>query len=370
MAAVNAAEARHELVLMVDQRTAHEWSFPEGVTLAVVPVREQPTRAASFQGQRSLGDLWRMRRAAMRQHFDVFFFPAVYSYYPIPRRIPTLVTFHDAIAQTHSQLIFPGRRTRWAWNAKVRVALRQATRVLTVSAAAKDQVADAFRYPRERIDVTTEAAGSVFRAIDDRSAIEQAVERHGFAPELPLILAVGGISPHKNLDGLIRAVAGLAKEGIEQWQLGLVGDHQDDTFFGCYEALQRLVCEQRVEERVKFTGYVSDEDLVALYNAATLVVIPSFSEGFGLPAVEAMACGTPVAASSCGSLPEVLGPAAVFFHPERHADMRAAIGRILRDPALRESLIAAGRERVAMHSWTAAARTVLGYLERIAVGRK
>lgn len=84
MAAVNAAEARHELVLMVDQRTAHEWSFPEGVTLAVVPVREQPTRAASFQGQRSLGDLWRMRRAAMRQHFDVFFFPAVYSYYPIP----------------------------------------------------------------------------------------------------------------------------------------------------------------------------------------------------------------------------------------------------------------------------------------------
>jgi glycosyltransferase involved in cell wall biosynthesis len=366
MAAGNRVEGDHELALIVDRQTADEWRFPEGVTVEVVPTREQPTRVASSEGRRTLGDLWRMRRAATLLSYDAFFFPAVYSYYPIPRRTPSLVTFHDAIAEIHPELIFPNRRTRWAWNAKVRLALRQATRVLTVSQAAKDQIAESFGYARARIDVITEAAGPEFRIIEDPEIVERVLERQGFARDAALILFVGGISPHKNLDGLMRAVAGLAKEGVEHWQLGLVGDYRDDAFLGCYDALQRVVCELQIEDRVNFTGYVSEEDLVTLYNAATVIVIPSFSEGFGLPAVEAMACGAPVVASRRGSLPEVLGPAGLYFDPGKPEEMRAAIGKVLREPALRDRLIAAGRAQAAKHSWTDAARQVLAYLERLA----
>ena len=369
MAAVNCVEGNHELALIVDRQTADARRFPEGVTVEVVPTRQQPTRAASSEGRRSLGDLWRMRRAATLLSYDAFFFPAVYSYYPIPRRIPSLVTFHDAIAEIHPELIFPNRRTRWAWKAKVRLALRHTTRVLTVSQAAEDQIAESFGYARARIDVITEAAGPEFRIIEDPEVVERVLERQGFARDASLILFVGGISPHKNLDGLIRAVAGLAKEGVEHWQLGLVGDYRDDAFLGCYDALQHVVRELQIEDRVKFTGYVSEEDLVALYNAATVIVIPSFSEGFGLPAVEAMACGAPVVASRRGSLPEVLGTAGLYFDPGKPEEMRAAIAEVLTDPALRDRLIAAGRVQAAKHSWTDAARQVLAYLERLAGGR-
>jgi len=368
MAAVNGAERRHELVLIVDQRTARGGSFPEGVSLDVVHTREQPTQAASSEGRRGLEDLWRMRRAVALGEFDVFFFPTVYSYYPVPHRIPSLITVHDATPESYSELIFPNRMTRWAWNTKVWLALRQATRLLTVSEAAKEQIADTFGYPRDQIDVTTEGTGSGFRTMDDRSAVDRVLDRHGFGRDVPLILCVGGISPHKNLDGLICAVAGLAEEGIGSWQLGLVGDYEDDAFYGCYEELRQVVAARQVENRVTFTGYVCDEDLVALYNAATLVVLPSFSEGFGLSTVEAMACGAPVVASRRSSLQEVLGPAGLFFRPEDVADMRVVIGKALRDPVLRESLIAEGQARLAKYSWTAAARTVLTCLEKVGDG--
>jgi len=368
MAAMNGAEHKHELVLVIDQKTANEGRFPKGVNLDVVHTREQPIQAASSEGRRGLGDLWRLRQVVAKGGFDAFFFPTVYSYYPIPHSIPSLVTFHDATPESYAELIFPNRMTRWAWNTKVWLALRQATRLLTVSGAAKEQIADTFGYARNQIDVTTEGTSSDFRTIGDRSAVDRVRDHYGFVPEAPLILYVGGISPHKNLDGLICAVSGLAGEGIDSWQLGLVGDYRDDSFFGCYSELQQVVAAQRVEDRVNFTGYVSDEDLVALYNAATLVVLPSFSEGFGLSTVEAMACGAPVVASRRASLQEVLGPAGLYFDPEDVEDMRSVIAKVLKDPMLRESLIAAGQETLAKYSWTAAAQTVLGYLEKVENG--
>jgi glycosyltransferase involved in cell wall biosynthesis len=350
----------HQYTLVVDRATAETARFPSGVRLEVVATDHAPTQAASASGARSVRDLWRMARAAARVPADVFFFPAVYSYFPMLRRVPTIVTFHDAIAESHPGLIFPGTRARLFWKAKSWLAVRQSSRILTVSANARARIAAAFGIPEASIDVVGEGPGDIFRPIRDVRAVNSALDRHRLPAAAPLVLYVGGISPHKNLDGLLQAFARLP----ERVHLAIVGDHEGDSFYGCYPQLVELRARLGLESRVTFTGFVPDEDLALLYNAATVLALPSFDEGFGLPAVEAMACGLPVAASRGGSLPEVLGPACILFDPRDPADMAAALSRALEDPALRSELSAEGLRRAALFSWSAAARETVRLFER------
>jgi glycosyltransferase involved in cell wall biosynthesis len=183
----------------------------------------------------------------------------------------------------------------------------------------------------------------------------------------PLVLYVGGISPHKNLPGLLRAMVRLREK--QPVHLAIVGDHAGDSFYGCYPELVELRGRLGLEPHVTFTGFVPDEDLALLYNAATVLTMPSFDEGFGLPAVEAMASGLPVAASSRGSLSEVLGPAAVFFDPRDDAEMAAALLRVVDDPALRRELTAEGLRRARLFTWSAAARDTVRLFEDMAARR-
>lgn len=354
----------HEFTLIVDRQTAEEWRFPDGSRLRVVETREQPTRAASAEGARGLTDILRMGWAASSASFDAFFFPAVYTFYPLFRRVPMLVTFHDAIADTYPELTFPSRRSRALWRLKCWLARRQAARLLTVSESARAELSAALRCPPSAIQVISEAPGPEFRPLTDRKRIEAALARYGIAPRRPLILYVGGISPHKNLHGLLHALCGIRTPS----ELVIVGDYAQDSFHTCYDELRVLCATLGLEGRVTFTGFVPDEDLVALYNAATLLVLPSLAEGFGLPAVEAMACGLPVAASRRGSLPEVLGNAAVLFDPRDAEDMAAAMDRLLTDAALREHLRAEGLARASRLSWTEAAQRTVGLIEEIARG--
>ncbi len=357
-------QAQHQYTLVVDTRTASEGEFPEGARLEVVATREQPTRAASAGGARSPLDLWRLARAASRVPADVFYFPAVYSFYPLLRRVPTVVTFHDAIAENHPRLVFPGLRSRLFWGLKCRLALRQADRVLTVSESARARIAEAFGRAEREIAVVSEGPSGIFRPLRDSTALGRVLERYGLPQALPLILYVGGISPHKNLGGLLEAFAHVVRETPSH--LAIVGDTGGDSFFGCHRELVEQSRRLGLEGAVTFTGFVPNEDLVALYNAATVFVLPSFEEGFGLPAVEAMACGLPVAASRRGSLPEVLGEAAVFFDPDDASDIAAALFRLLRDDVLRRELRTAGPAHAARYSWSAAARHTVRLLEEVA----
>jgi glycosyltransferase involved in cell wall biosynthesis len=362
---VVAEHPAHEYTLVVDRATAEASRLPAGARLAVVDTSESPTRAASAAGARSPLDLWRMARAAARIPADLFFFPADYSFFPMLRRVPTVVTFHDAIAESHPGLIFPGARARLFWNAKSWLARRQADRILTVSASARSRISAAFGIAESSIDVVGEGPSDIFRPIRDLRGLNAALDRYRLPAAAPLVLYVGGISPHKNLDGLLQAFARLPQG---PGHLAIVGDHAGDSFYGCYPQLLELRARLGLEPRVTFTGFVPDEDLALLYNAATVLVLPSFDEGFGLPAVEAMACGLPVAASRTGSLPEVLGPAGVFFDPRDPAGMAAALARVLGDPGLRAGLSAEGLRRAAQFSWSAAARDAVRIFERT-VGR-
>jgi glycosyltransferase involved in cell wall biosynthesis len=360
----------HQFVLVADRHTARECQFPAGAQVEVVATREQPTRAASADGARSPLDLWRLGKAVARLPLDVFFFPAVYSYFPLPRRLPTAVTFHDAIAEQHPGLIFSGWRSRLFWNLKTWLARRQADRLVTVSESARAQIASAFAVPGEQIHVITEGASAVFQPLADRDALARVRARYQLPAEEHLVLYVGGISPHKNLHNLLRAFDGVCRTATVPCHLVLVGDYANDSFLSCYRELKELSGQLKLDEKVTFTGYVPNEDLAALYNTATLLVLPSFSEGFGLPAVEAMACGTPVAASRRGSLPEVLGDAGVFFDPENPTEMAEALGRLVGDPALRERQRAEGFRRVEHFSWKTSARMAVRLLEDVAHAAK
>ena len=364
------AEApEHEFVLFADAWTAAEADFPSAADVEIVATGRQPTEAASADGARSPLDLWRMQRAVARRPLDLFYFPAVYSFFPLPRGLPAVITFHDAIAESFPALIFANVRSRLFWNLKMRMALRQADRIVTVSTASRRQIARTFHLGESTVPVIPEAPGPEFRPISDPARI-RAVRRRCEIPEgVPLILYVGGISPHKNLEGLLHAAAILRRQSGGPWHLALVGDYEHDSFYGCYTAVSRLSRELNLADRVTFTGFVPDDDLVALYNTAACLVLPSFDEGFGLPVVEAMACGLPVAISSGGSLPEVAGEAGLQFPPSDPEAIAGVLRRLLDDVDLRSHLRAAGLRRAAEFSWTSAARQLLHVFEETGGGR-
>jgi glycosyltransferase involved in cell wall biosynthesis len=353
---------QHEITLVLDDVTASRGKFPERVALNVVATSEQQIRAASADSSRRLPDLWRLGRAVAKADYDVFFFPTRYSFYPMTCRTPTVVAFHDATAERHPELIFSGFRTRLFWRIKSRLALHQADRLMTVSHDAREQIAEAFGLPAEEIGVISEGPDPIFRELDNAELLADVRERMGLPAEIPLILYVGGISPHKNLNGLFRALV----DTPGPWHAVLVGDYENDDFLDCYDELRALAEELELSERITFTGFVSDADLVLLYNASTLFILPSFSEGFGLPVIEAMACWVPVTASSRNSIPEVLGDAGVLFDPTDSREMTEAMTRLLADEVLRDELRARGRKQAQLFTWQRGAQQVMEVLEGIA----
>ena len=160
----------------------------------------------------------------------------------------------------------------------------------------------------------------------------------------------------------------MGRESPKPWHAVLVGDYENDSFLQCYDELVQLRQELNLTDRVTFVGFVSVDDLAALYNAATVLVSPAFMEGFGLPAVEAMACGLPVAASNRGSLPEIVGTAGLLFNPDDHKDIAATIIRLLDDAALRTQLRDEGLRRAQQFSWRSAAEQTVQILEDLTNG--
>lgn len=275
--------------------------------------------------------------------------------------MPCLVTFHDVIAETLPHLIFKTRRSRWFWNAKCRLALARATRVLTVSEASRRGLMEHFGLSADRIRVMPEAASPVFRPVDRNDpAHHEALARCDVKFDQRFLLYVGGISPHKNIDTLLNGFARIADDDARRdARLVIVGDYKGDSFRTCYADLTAQAARLRITQRVHFTGFVPDDDLRHLYAACQAFVFPSYLEGFGLPAVEAMACGAAVVASDRGSLPEVLDGAGAMFDPHDADALATVLARVLDDAAWRDELRARSLRRAADFSWDASARRVI-----------
>jgi len=354
----------HEFYLFVDRPPEPEM-LRHGVSIIQVDVSRPVTEAAVAEGNRSLRDVWSFTRSVSAQPIDVMFFPAVYSWFPVPLGLTTVVTLHDAIAEHFPSLIFPGRKGRLLWSLKMRFARWQASRIMTVSDAAKREIVEYLRIDPETIDVVSEAADPRFKPVLDSKERAAARERAGLPASARMIIYVGGLAPHKNIPGLLKGLAAAVdKGGIEDVHLALVGDLAGDGFHSHYEELLAMVqCDERLSGRVHFTGFVSDEDLVALYSGALAVTLPSFSEGFGLPAIEAMACGVPVLASSAGSMPEVVGDAGLYFDPHKVEQIADAIHLLATQVNTLEQLKKKALQRAAQFTWSRAARLALSCLE-------
>jgi len=358
-------DTRDEYVFFVDSQSRCEWAFPRKARVVVATTNASAVESASASGRRSLSDVWSMSRAVWQNKIDVFFFPTVYTYFPIFNRAKIVLTIHDVIAEHHPELIFPNSSGRFFWNLKLAAATRQADLVATVSEFSRSEIADYYRYPKSKIRIITEAAKPEFTVLSPEASLQQTASSETLTGR-DFLLYVGGISPHKNLDTLIDAFKILQdSETGASLKLVLVGDYKDDPFYSAYPILKEMVEQYELGEQVVFTGFVSDDELARLYNDATLLVFPSIEEGFGLPAIEAMACGTPVVASRTGSLPEVLGQAGRYFDPTSAGDMAKVVAEVLNNKAERRTMSANGIARSRRFSWDQAATDTLAIFDEL-----
>ncbi len=271
---------------------------------------------------------------------------------PRPKRV---VTVHDV-----TFMLLPGRyptARRLYMEGLTRAAVRVADAIITPSHAIRDDVVRMLGVPADRIVAIPEAAGPQF---GPATADEQKRVREQYGLPWRFVLSVGSREPGKNRIRLLRAIALLRDRGTE-CTLAIAG--QSAWSYGAETALVR---QQRIEERVRFLGYVPDRDLAALYSAATVFAYPSLYEGFGLPVLEAMACGTPVVTSNVGGTAEVAGDAALLVDPRNTQGLADALGRLLSDEALRALLRVRGLKRAGQFSWERAARETLLLYELVA----
>jgi glycosyltransferase involved in cell wall biosynthesis len=256
------------------------------------------------------------------------------------RSIPTVLTVHDLIFKhlpEHHKLL-----NRVYLNLTLPLYCRRATHIIAISECTRRDVMAAYHLPPEKVTVIHEAADPRFRA-QTPERVAAARERYGL-PER-YILFVGTIEPRKNLTRLLHAFEALREDDLCD-ALVIVG--QRGWLYGDFFAeLER----SPAREAVLLPGYVPDEALPAVYAGARALAFPSLYEGFGLPALEAMACGTPVACSGTSSLPEVAGDAALYFDPTSQGSIVQTLRQLLRDPDLRGELVRRGLERATQFSW-------------------
>ncbi len=303
-----------------------ERPVPDGVATSIAGARKGMSESASGTKARGGADMLTMSRAAAGLKADLFFFPASYSFYPILSRVPKLVCIHDTIPERFPDLIFPTKRNFRLWQAKTWLAKLQARRVLTVSEASAADISAMLGVPRGKIDVTTEGAEAIFRPITDTAALDAARTRHGLAETDRVLTYIGGFNRHKNVASLIAAMPAIL-QAVPAARLLIIGRTTGARFWDNIEELQDSArADARASDRIGFAGELDDAEMATLLNLSDALVMPSLWEGFGLPALEAMSCGTPVLASDRGSLPEVVGDAGLYFDPtDRDALARQAI---------------------------------------------
>ncbi|NMB10781.1 MAG: glycosyltransferase family 4 protein [Firmicutes bacterium] len=269
---------------------------------------------------------------------------------------PLVVTIHDLIPLVMPETVRRGYRRTFL--EKVPEVAQQASRILTVSQAAQRDIHNVFTIPYERIQVIYPAPELVFVPGNLQRARHKLYVKHGIAR--PYVLYTGGLNPRKNVVELIYAFAKVRKHGDKSLLLVILGE-----FSKGMEDLPGLCRALGVDKAVIFPGFVPMEDIVTFYQGAELFAYPSLYEGFGLPPLEAMACGIPVIASPVPSVTEVALQAALLVNPEDTTALVEQLDRGLRDMPLRQILSQRGRAAIAPLSWENTARQTLAVYKEI-----
>ena len=297
--------------------------------------------------------VWEQLAPLMVGPYDILHFP--YDSCIRVKRGKFIATFHDA-----KPLLFPPPSKRWSWNDAVKTILtprplQQIDHIVTVSECSRRDLIEQMGIADDRMTV-------IYQGVDLKKfcpLAETPAERYEF---FPYVLCVAGTDPTKNVFNFIEAFSRLPAELRNQQHLVLVGDMHRNSL------LQEFVKEQGLVERTIFTGRVSDSQLVALYQQASVFVFPSLYEGFGLPVLEAMACGCPVIASKTSALPEVVGEAGILVNPHHTEELVEAMTHVLTDPSLAQALRTKGRIQAEKFSWEKTARATVDLYEKVGGG--
>jgi glycosyltransferase involved in cell wall biosynthesis len=280
---------------------------------------------------------------------------------PVGCNVPVVVSVHDVSFLEHPEYFKRDRALQLQWT--VRRTVQKAARVLTGSEFSRSSILKVYGdLDEDKVVVVPNAAASQFRPISRETAAATVRDRFSIAG--PFVLSVGDLQPRKNQIGLIRAFAALVR-AYPQIKHKLVLAGKATWFSG---RVMEAARESGVADRIEFIGFVSDPDLLQLYNACDLFVFPSFYEGFGLPALEAMACGRAVVCSNTSALPEVVDGAAILFDPYSIDQMVRALADLLLDSELRTRMERLGLQRAAHFSWQKTAERTLEVFREVAEG--
>ena len=272
--------------------------------------------------------------------------------------VPVVTSIHDVSFIEHPEYFTSFRRRQLEFT--VSRTARTAARIITGSEFSRSAIARAYSLDPERITVVPNAANPFFRVVNREASLKRVHEKFRF--DGPFVLYVGDLQPRKNHIGLIEAFSRLIKTKPQlPHRLIITGQ---DTWFG--GRVREAAKNSGVGDRISFTGFVSDEDLLRLYNACDCFVFPSLYEGFGIPILEAMACGRAVACANTSAMPEVADGAGLLFDPSQPDEIARAIRDILIDGELRSRMERLGLQRAAGFSWQKSAQLTLQVYEQVA----
>jgi glycosyltransferase involved in cell wall biosynthesis len=336
------------LTALVNREAAEAGGPWEALAVQVVPVRAR-NRLEWVRGEQQY-----VPRMAARAGCDLVH--SLGSTAPLHGRVPRVTTIHDLnyakVPDAHFGVRGLGMRVL------VPAAARRSRRILVDANSTRDDLVADLGVAPAKVDVVP--LGVTQPGEPPAGAAARARERFGLG-DRPVVLSVSAKRPHKNLERLVRALAGIPAERRPMLVLpGYPTPHEGE--------LRTLARELGIEDAIAWPPWVSADELEGLYAAATCLVFPSLYEGFGLPVLEAMARGVPVATSGRASLAEVAGDAALLFDPEDVTAIGAAIERLLADAGERARLVAAGRARAARFTWERTAELTLAAYERAQAG--
>jgi glycosyltransferase involved in cell wall biosynthesis len=281
---------------------------------------------------------------------------------PLLSAVPQVVSVHDVSFLEHPEYF------TWERCAQLRLTVRRtvqrAARVLTGSEFARESILRAYDVDPDKVVTIPIAANPIFRPLPRERAQREIRDR--LKTEGPFILTVGDLQPRKNHIGLIQAFDALTQSYPQiRHKLVLAGK---DTWFS--PQIREAARKSRAADRIFFTGFVEDKDLLGLYNACDCFVFPSFYEGFGIPILEAMACGRAVACANTSSMPEVADGAGILFDPKSKSEIVRALADILLDSELRARMERLGLQRASQFTWNRTAERTMELYQNVAEARR
>ena len=358
--AVGIGQYTEELIrhLVTNDPDNQYWVFLSPKTLAGFPIyAPNLTKIKAAIPHYSWAEQWTYPQILRRANLDLIHYTNFNS--PILwRSVPSVVTIHDLTLWSFAGRTHRSWWRRWVYRLVIKRACQNAAEIIAITEATKRDIVQMLAIDPNKITVIYESVAERYKPINNQDKLAEFQRRFGISK--PYILYVGQWRQHKNVVRMIRAFHLLRRRYNLDYQLVLVGKIDQK----CPEVLTTIK-QLDLKAEVILTGYVPDADLPYIYNGADLFIFPSLYEGFGLPPLEAMACGTPVVSSRASCMPEVLGEAAHYFNPESVEDMVRAIAEVAKNYSLKQQLRAAGFKQVKKYSFDQMATETLKVYRRI-----